>query len=61
MEKLVDVRLLMAAADVGRNWKVYREDFARFAKPYWEKKGGDSLVAHMMKKYVNNDDKSGRS
>lgn len=55
---LVDCRLLMAAAELTRNWTNEREKFAEFAKPYWLEQGGEELVDHMMGKYVNNDEKS---
>lgn len=55
---IIDAQLLMAAANLTANWKEQREDFAKFAKPYWEKWGGDGLVNHMMSKYVHNDEQS---
>ena len=65
MEKIVgvDTRLLMVAAQVARDWhgenkEWIRNDFARFAKPFWRKWGGEELVNYMMGKYVNNDNKS---
>lgn len=61
--KKIDTRLLMAAAQVARQWLTedkewVRNDFAKFAKPYWKEWGGDELVNHMMSKYVNNDEQS---
>ena len=64
MAKLVDTRLLMVAAQVASQWQSendkewIRNDFAKFAKPYWLKQGGEELVNHMMGKYVNNDEQS---
>lgn len=65
MANKVDTRLLMAAAQVARQWQKsevgkewIRNDFAKFAKPYWLKQGGEELVDHMMGKYVNNDEQS---
>lgn len=65
MAKLVDTRLLMAAAQVARQWQKSevgkewtRNDFAKFAKPYWLKQGGQELIDYMMEKYVNNDEQS---
>ena len=61
MTKLIDTRLLLAAAQVTREWhsedckEWIRNDFAKFAKPFWMKWGGVELVDHMMGKYVNND------
>ena len=61
MTKKVDARLLMAAANVAIQWQSedgkewIRNDFAKFAKPFWMKQGGEELVNHMMNKYVNND------
>lgn len=65
MEKIVDTRLLWKAAQLVREWHDreikdrVREDFAKFAKPYWEKwypwSGG---VQSMLDKYVYNDDQS---
>lgn len=51
-------KLLMAAADLTKNWKEERDKFGEFAKPFWKEWGGDELVAHMMMKYVHNDDQS---
>ncbi len=51
-------KLLMAAADLTKNWKEERDKFGEFAKPFWKEWGGDELVAHMMMKYVHNDEKS---
>ena len=56
--QLVDCRLLWAAAELAKNWPEERETFADFARPHWQKWGGESLVNHMMSKYVYNDDKS---
>ncbi len=58
MAKIVDTRLLCVAAQLAANWKDYQEDFARFGKPFWMKWGGESLVNHMMAKYIRNDDQS---
>ncbi len=64
MEKLVDCRLLMIAAEVARQWQsedskeFIRNDFAKFAKPFWLAHGGEDLVNYMMNKYVNNDEQS---
>ena len=64
MEKLIDTRLLMVAAQVASQWQSendkewIRNDFAKFAKPYWLEHGGEELVDHMMGKYVNNDEQS---
>ena len=43
-------KLLMAAADLTKNWKEERDKFGEFAKPFWKEWGGDELVAHMMMK-----------
>lgn len=64
-EIYVNVKLLQVAAEIARQWhsddeetkKLIRNDFAEFAKPYWMQ-DGESLVAHMMNKYVNNDEES---
>lgn len=64
MVKYVDTRLLMMAAQVARQWQsedgkeFIRNDFAKYAKPYWLEQGGEELVDHMMGKYVNNDEQS---
>ena len=58
MAKTVDTRLIWIAAQVAAQWQEYREDFAKYAKPYWRKWGGEELVNHMMRKYVNNDEQS---
>ena len=64
MAKFVDTSLLMVAAQVASQWQSendkewIRNDFAKFAKPYWLKQGGEELVNHMMGKYVNNDEQS---
>jgi len=61
MSKTVDTRLLRAAAELALQWhseetkNQVRENFAKFAKPFWMKWGGEELVDHMMGKYVNND------
>lgn len=51
-------KLLEAGAELTRNWMEERDRFGEFAKPYWMEWGGEGLVAHMMNKYVHNNDKS---
>lgn len=58
MEKKIDTRLVWIAAKVAAKWQEYREDFARFATPYWREWGGEELVNYMMNKYVNNNELS---
>lgn len=65
MANKVDTRLLMAAAQVARQWQKsevgkewIRNDFAKFAKPRWMERGGQKLIDYMMEKYVNNDEQS---
>ena len=54
----------MVAAQVARKWQsengkeFIRNDFAKFAKPFWLEHGGEDLVNYMMNKYVNNDEQS---
>lgn len=65
MKKLVDTRLLWKAAQLTREWHDedlkdrVREEFAKFAMPYWREwypwPGGAEA---MVKKYVQNDDQS---
>ena len=64
MAQKVDTRLLWKAAELAVQWhneetkNRVREDFAKFAKPYWSKRGGEEYVNHMMSKYVHNDNLS---
>ena len=51
-------KLLMAGAELTRNWIEERNKVAEFCKPYWLQRGGIDLVNHMVNKYINNDEKS---
>lgn len=66
MSKAVDTRLLQVAAEIAHEWhsdneetrKWIRTDFAKFAKPFWLEKYGESGYVHMIQKYVDNDEQS---
>ncbi len=51
-------KLLMAGAELTRNWIEERNKFAEFCKPYWMERGGIDFVNHMVNKYINNDEQS---
>ena len=51
-------KLLMAAAELTRNWTEERGKFAEFCKPYWMERGGIDFVNHMVTQYINNDEQS---
>lgn len=43
-------KLLMAGAELTRNWIEERNKVAEFCKPYWLQRGGIDLVNHMVSK-----------
>ena len=49
-------KLLMAGAELTRNWTAERGKFAEFCKPYWMERGGIDFVNHMVTQYINNDE-----
>ena len=51
-------KLLMAAAELTKNWTAERGHFAEFCKPYWMERGGIDFVNYMVTQYINNDEKS---
>ena len=51
-------KLLMAGAELTRNWTEERAKFAEFCKPYWMERGGIGFVNHMVTQYINNDEQS---
>ena len=51
-------KLLMAGAELTRNWTEERSKFAEFCKPYWMERGGIDFVSHMVNQYINNDERS---
>ena len=51
-------KLLMAGAELTRNWMEERAKFAEFCKPYRMERGGIDFVNHMVNKYINNDEQS---
>ena len=45
-------KLLMAAAELTKNWTAERGHFAEFCKPYWMERGGIDFVNHMVTQYI---------
>lgn len=44
--------VIQSAARLAANWKSERIKFLQYATPFWQKNGGDALVAHMREEYV---------